>query len=69
LWKANKKLVYQPQNNNNAASPLAALISAAINAAATRAAPNYMPLAKQANSQVFSLPPDAIPDGPYKITK
>ncbi|MEY4077154.1 MAG: hypothetical protein RIQ69_1524 [Pseudomonadota bacterium] len=69
LWKANQKMVYQPQNNNNAASPMAALIAAAINAAATRAAPNYMPLAKQANAQVFVLGPHAIPNGPYKIEK
>lgn len=69
LWKANQKMVYQPQNNNNAASPMAALIAAAINAAATRAAPNYMPLAKQANAQVFVWGPDAIPNGPYKTEK
>jgi hypothetical protein len=48
---------------------MAALIAAAINAAATRAAPNYMPLAKQANAQVFVLGPHAIPNGPYKIEK
>lgn len=69
LWKANQKMVYQPQNNNNSASPMAALIAAAINAAATRAAPNYMPLAKQANAQVFVWGPDAIPNGPYKTEK
>jgi hypothetical protein len=69
LWKANQKLVYQPQNNNNAVSPMAALIAAAINAAATRAAPNYMPLTKQANAQVFVWGPNAIPNGPYKTEK
>jgi hypothetical protein len=69
LWKANQKMLYQPQNNNNAGSPMAALIAAAINAAATRAAPNYMPLAKQANAQVFILGPNAIPNGPYKFEK
>jgi hypothetical protein len=69
LWKANQKMVYQPQNNNNAASPMAALIAAAINAAAARAAPNYMPLTKQANAQVFVWGPNAIPNGPYKTEK
>jgi hypothetical protein len=68
LWKANQKMVYQPQNNN-AASPMAALIAAAINAAAARAAPNYMPLTKQANAQVFVWGPNAIPNGPYKTEK
>ena len=67
--KANQKMVYQPQNNNNAASPMAALIAAAINAAAARAAPNYMPLTKQANAQVFVWGPNAIPNGPYKTEK
>lgn len=69
LWKANQKMVYQPQNNNNAASPMAALVAAAINAAITRAAPNYMPLAKQANAEVFLTGPNAIPNGPYRVDK
>jgi hypothetical protein len=66
LWKATQRMQYQPQNNNNSGHPLAVLLSAAINAAMTRAAPNYMPLTRQANAQVFLIGPDAIPDGPYK---
>ncbi|WP_427914846.1 DUF799 domain-containing protein [Ramlibacter sp. MMS24-I3-19] len=67
IWKENKQMRYTPQNNNNSgASPLALLISAAVSAAITRAAPNYMPLTKQANQQVFVLGPSAIPDGPYR---
>jgi len=66
LWKENKKMSYQPQNNNSGASPMAALIAAAVSAALTRAAPNYMPLTKQANQQVFVHGPNAIPDGPYR---
>jgi hypothetical protein len=69
LWQANQKMVYQPQNNNNAGSPMAALVAAAINAAVTRAAPNFMPLAKQANNEVFITGPNAIPNGPYKVEK
>lgn len=65
IWQANQKMQYSPQNNNNAGSPLAALISAAISAAITRAAPNYLPLTQQANQQVFVLGPNAIPNGPY----
>ncbi len=65
LWKENKRMVYAPQNNNSSGSPLADLISAAINAAITRAAPNYMPLARQANQQVF-FGPQAFPNGPYR---
>ena len=67
LWSENKRMQYQPQNNNNAASPMAALLSAVISAAMARAAPNYMPLTQQANQQVFVLGPNALPDGPYRV--
>lgn len=66
LWKENKKLQYSPQNNNSGASPMAALVGAIVSAALTRAAPNYMPLTKQANQEVFFLSPNAIPNGPYR---
>jgi hypothetical protein len=65
IWKENKKLQYQPQNNNSG-SPMAVLVGAIVNAALTRAAPNYMPLTRQANQEVFFLSPNAIPDGPYR---
>lgn len=67
LWKENKRMQYQPQNNN-AGHPLATLIVAVVNAAVTRASPNYMPLTQQANQQVFILGPNAIPNGPYQST-
>lgn len=66
IWAATQAMQYSPQNNNNAGSPLAALISAAISAALTRAAPNYLPLTQQANQMVFVLGPNAIPNGPYR---
>jgi len=65
LWKANKKMQYSPQQQNSG-SPLGNLIAAAVNAAMTRAKPNYMPLAQQANFQVLTGAPTAIPDGPYR---
>ncbi len=66
IWEAKKTMQYSPNNNaQQGASPLAILISAAITAAATRAAPNYLPLTKQANNEVFLSGPTAIPDGPY----
>ena len=37
----------------------------AINAAVTKAAPNYIPLAKQANAKAFKYPGPGIPPGPY----
>ena len=64
IWNASKTMAYTPQTNN-AGSPLATLIAAVVNAALTRAKPNYMPLARQANQQVFSTGPQALPTGPY----
>lgn len=66
IWKENKRMQYQPQNNNSGGSPLAILLTAVINAAVARAAPNYMPLTQQANQQVFVAGPNALPDGPYR---
>jgi hypothetical protein len=68
LWRDNKRMQYQPQNNNTAASPMVALLSAVITAADARAAPNYMPLTQQANREVFVLGPNALPNGPYRVT-
>ncbi len=64
IWKESKRMQYQPQNNNSG-SPLATLIVAVVNAAVTRAAPNYMPLTRQANKEVFVSGVNALPDGPY----
>lgn len=69
IWQANQRMQYSPQNNNSGGSPLAMLISAAINAAIARAAPNYLPLTQQANQMVFVLGPNAIPNGPYRKTE
>lgn len=67
IWQEQKQMRYQPNNNNNnAVSPLAAVMSAVISAAMTRAAPNYMPLTRQANQQVFILGANPLPDGPYR---
>lgn len=65
IWRANQKMQYTPQSSSSG-SALAILISAAINAAVARAAPNYLPLTQQANQQVFVLGPNAIPNGPYR---
>ena len=69
LWRDNKRMQYQPQNNNNnAISPMAALLVAVINAAVARAAPNYMPLTQQANQEVFVTGSNALPNGPYRAS-
>jgi hypothetical protein len=66
IWKENKRMQYAPQNNNSGGSAMALLLTAVINAAVARAAPNYMPLTRQANQQVFFIGPNALPDGPYR---
>jgi hypothetical protein len=66
LWKANKRMQYTPQQNQNSGSPLGSLIAMAVTAAIERAAPNYMPLTQAANNDVFVRGPTAIPNGPYR---
>ena len=66
IFKENKKLQYSPQSNGSG-SPLAQLITAAINAAVARSKPNYMPLTRMANTDVFVTGKNPIPDGPYKL--
>lgn len=65
LWKENKRLQYSPQNNNSG-SLASMLITAVVNAAIARAAPNYMPLTRQANAEVFTLGANPLLDGPYR---
>jgi hypothetical protein len=64
IWNHKQTMVYTPQNQNTG-NPLASLIAAAISAAVTKAAPNYMPLARQANGTVLAYPGPGIPAGPY----
>ncbi|WP_341937513.1 DUF799 domain-containing protein [Marinimicrobium sp. C2-29] len=64
LWSARKQLSYTPQNHSSG-NPLADLIASAITAALERADPNYLPLTRQANQQVFYQGATAIPPGPY----
>jgi hypothetical protein len=68
LWTATKKMQYSPQNTSTG-SVIADLVVAAVNAAITRAAPNYIPLARQANYLVLVAESTAWPDGPYRLAK
>jgi len=63
LWKNSQKLVYQPQNNSSGG--IAGLIAQAVVAAMTKAAPNYVPLAQQANFQAVYVKGQGLPAGPY----
>lgn len=64
LWKNHQSWVYTPQNQNSG-NPLADLIAAAVSAAVTKAAPNYMPLARQANANAFYRLHTGLPAGPH----
>lgn len=66
LWKNKAQIVYQP--NNSGGGGIGGLIANAVTAAVTKAAPNYMPLAHQANAVALNTyPGSGIPFGPYKI--
>ncbi|HIJ95452.1 MAG TPA: DUF799 family lipoprotein [Desulfuromonadales bacterium] len=64
LWEHNQKMVYVPQNTSTG-NPFADLIVMAVKAAIAKAAPNYVPLARQANLATFTFPGSGIPYGPY----
>ncbi len=64
LWNNHQARVYVPQNNSTG-NPLADLFVMAVNAAVTKAAPNYMPMARQANRMAFYPPHQGLPDGPH----
>ena len=64
IWQTKQRMIYQPQNTNTG-NVIANLVAAAVTAALTRASPNYLPLAQQANNQALIIGPSAIPNGPY----
>jgi hypothetical protein len=62
LWSNHQHVVYQPQANGGG---IAGLIANAVVAAMAKAAPNYMPLAHQANNGAINLKGTGLPAGPY----
>jgi len=62
LWSAKERMVYSSGNGNSGGGLLGAIVSAAI----TKAAPNYMPLARQANARALAYPGPGFPAGPYR---
>ena len=63
LWSARQQMTYTPDSSSSG-NPLVDLIAMAVTAAVERAAPNYLPLTRQANSLVF-YGPNGVPPGPY----
>lgn len=66
LWKAKEAMHYVPQNNSSG-NPIVDLIAMAITAGMTKAAPNYIPLAQQANGNAVLRIHQGLPAGPYHI--
>ncbi|MGF1725389.1 DUF799 domain-containing protein [Photobacterium nomapromontoriensis] len=68
IWQTTKHLEYTPQNSSSG-NLIVDLVSAAISATINRIAPDYMPLTRMANYQVFYQDPSSyLPNGPY-LTK
>jgi hypothetical protein len=63
LWKNRQLVAYTPQSSGNGG--LAGLIADAVVAAIAKAAPNYIPLARQANAQATGIKGTGLPAGPY----
>ncbi len=64
LWADSRRIQYTPQGASGG-NAIADLIIDVAQAAMTKAAPNYMPLARQANAAAFTYPGPGIPPGPY----
>lgn len=62
LWSETRTMIYVPKSGG---SGLAGLLADAILAAVERAAPNYIPLAHQANALAVYTPGQGLPAGPY----
>ena len=65
LWNSHQNIVYQPQSNSSG-NIIADLIVSAVQAAATKAKPDYMPLARQANGNAVARNHYGLPAGPYR---
>ncbi|HEX4209566.1 MAG TPA: GNA1162 family protein, partial [Candidatus Binataceae bacterium] len=63
LWSSHQTVVYQPQQSGGAG--VAGLVANAIAAAIAKAAPNYMPLARQANHGAIYTKGTGLPAGPH----
>lgn len=64
LWEHSQVMQYSPQASSSG-NPLADLVAQAVTAAIERAAPNYLPLAQQANGLAAATPGQGLPAGPY----
>jgi len=66
LWQGTQTMQYRPSQSNSG-NAMADLIASAVTAAIQKAAPNYIPLAQQANLFVTIAAPNALPAGPFGL--
>lgn len=60
IWEHHQSMAYTSDSGGGG------LLGAIVNAAITKAAPNYMPLARQANQATLAYPGPGFPAGPYR---
>ena len=60
IWEDHETMAYSSDSGGGG------LLGAMINAAITKASPNYMPLARQANARALAYPGPGLPAGPYR---
>jgi len=67
LWENKQTMVYDPNNSGGSSgNPIVDIIAMAVKAAITKAMPQYMPLARQANAMaIMTYPGPGLPLGPY----
>ena len=66
LWGTDQKFVYQSGSGAGSGNGLADLVIMIVDAAVTKASPNYLPLARQANSSAVVQMHHGLPAGPYR---
>ena len=66
LWTAERTATYTSDTGSGGSGGAGALIAAIVSAAITKASPNYMPLARQANAQAMGPHGAGFPVGPYR---
>ena len=65
LWRNHVGYVYVPQSHGSG-NGIIDLVAMAVTAGMAKAAPNYMPLARQANGAAFYPAHRGLPAGPYR---
>lgn len=67
IFHQRELLRYTPDSGDTGGSIVDQLIASAITAAVERAAPQYIPLTREANYRAFINTPNPIPPGPYSL--